>query len=201
MLQRLDTIDWAALTHAHGPATDVPRLLRAFLSADADVRGQSCAELHETIWHQGTVYPASAAAVPFLCELLSCPDNPDPGCCVSLIGAIATGTGWIQYGLRVDGEQTMRQRLAKTGRTLEASLADERAVLQAIHREVSPHLRRLLPYLKDREGLATLVAELLGNFPEHATWLVPAIDAALVDEFDEDVRKVLAESKTRLAKT
>jgi hypothetical protein len=31
MLEGLDTIDWS-LTHAHGPATDVPGLLRPLLS-------------------------------------------------------------------------------------------------------------------------------------------------------------------------
>ncbi len=94
----------------------------------------------------------------------------------------------------------MRERLEKTGRSLEESLAEEREVMQAIHRDVSPQLQNLLPYLNDGEGLATLVAELLGNFPEHASWLVPAIDASLADVSDEDVRQVLAGSKARLTK-
>jgi hypothetical protein len=42
------------------------------------------------------------------------------------------------------------------------------------------------------------MAETLGNFPEHRSWSVPAIDAALASESDEHVRKVLAESKARL---
>jgi hypothetical protein len=46
--------------------------------------------------------------------------------------------------------------------------------------------------------LAALVAQVLGNFPEHRSWLVPAIDAALASESDEYVRQVLAESKARL---
>ena len=78
MLEGLDTIDWSSLTHAHGPATDVPELLRSLLSKDADVRLQACAELHEKIWHQGTVYSASAAVVPFLFDLLTHPDIPEP---------------------------------------------------------------------------------------------------------------------------
>ena len=44
----------------------------------------------------------------------------------------------------------------------------------------------------------TLYNETLGNFPEHRSWLVTAIDAALASESDEHVRKVLAESKERL---
>ena len=31
MFQGIDDIDWSKLEHAHGPATDVPALLRALL--------------------------------------------------------------------------------------------------------------------------------------------------------------------------
>jgi hypothetical protein len=199
MLEGLDTIDWSSLTHAHGPANDVPALLRSLLSEDPDERLQACADLHETIWHQGTIYPASAAAIPFLFELLTLPGPHDPGWAASLLGCIATGEGRLQYGLRVDGEQWLRTRLAAQGRSLEEALEEERAAMKAIHREVSEGLRQLLPYLRDREGLAPLVAETLGNFPEHASWLLPAIDAALASEPDQHVRQVLAESRTRLS--
>ena len=198
MLEGLDAIDWSILTHAHGPAADVPELLRSLLSEDPDVRLQAFAELVEKIWHQGTVYPASAAAIPFLFELLTHPDVPDPGHAVAVVGCIATGECWLQYGLRVDGEQTLRMRLARQGRSFEEALEEECAVMKAIHCDVAAGLEHLLPYLGDREGLGSLVAETLGHFPEHASWLVPAIDAALASESDEHIRKVLAESKARL---
>lgn len=198
MLECLDTIDWASLTHAHGAATNVPGLLRSLLSEDGDVRMQACAELHEDIWHQGTVFPASAAAIPFLFELLTHPQDRVRGCAVSLLGCIATGEGWLQYVIRVDGEQTLRRRLARPGQSLEEALGEERAAMEAIHRGVSAGLRHLLPYLSDREGLAALVADALGNFPEHASWLVPAIDAALASESAEHVRQRLTESMVRL---
>lgn len=154
--------------------------------------------MHEKIWHQGTVYSASAAVVPLLYDLLTDPDLHDQGCVVSLLGCIATGEGWIQNGIRVAGEHTLRRRLARQGRSLEEALEEERAAMEAMHRAVSAGLRHLLPYLTDREGLAALVAQVLGNFPEHRSWLVPAIDAALASESDEYVRQVLAESKARL---
>src|SRR4051812_38388050 len=106
MLEGLDAIDWSILTHAHGPAADVPELLRSQLPQDPDVRLQACAELHETIWHQGTVYPASAAVIPFLVELLTYPGVHVLGWAASLLGCMATGEGWLEYGLRVDGEQS-----------------------------------------------------------------------------------------------
>lgn len=208
MLEGLDAIDWSSLAHAHGPATGVPELLRSLLSEDADRWMQACAELHETIWHQGTVFPASAAAIPFLFEFLThpelhdsgCPDLGSPaGCAVSLLCGIVTGEGYLQYVLRVDGEQSLRKRLAKHGRSPEKALEEERAMMEAIQREVSAGLRHLLPYLGDpAPDLRSSVADTLGQFPEHGSWLLPAIDAALASESDQHVRQVLATSKARL---
>lgn len=76
MLEGLETIDWSTLSHAYGPATDVPGLLRALSSPDHSVRRETVAELFGNIWHQGTVYSATAAAVPFLYDLLAAPDVP-----------------------------------------------------------------------------------------------------------------------------
>src|SRR3954447_21021818 len=100
MLEGLDEIDWASLTHAHGVATDLPERLRSLLSEDPEVRMEAIAHLLGTIWHQGTVYPASAAAVPFLFELLGHPDVRDKGGIVNLLGCIADGRGYLEVHSR-----------------------------------------------------------------------------------------------------
>ncbi|MGW7312380.1 hypothetical protein [Streptomyces sp. NPDC054854] len=74
MLDGIDDIDWAELEHAYGRADDVPDLLRAAGSADARVREEASDELHSSLCHQGTVYSATAAAVPFLARLVK--DGP-----------------------------------------------------------------------------------------------------------------------------
>ncbi|MFD6225709.1 hypothetical protein ACFWFZ_02310 [Streptomyces sp. NPDC060232] len=61
----LDHVQWHDLTHAYGPAADVPELIRA-LYTDDDTAEAAVHELYGNIHHQGTVYPASAPAVPFL---------------------------------------------------------------------------------------------------------------------------------------
>ena len=48
---------------------------------------------------------ATAAAVPFLYELLAAPDVQDKSGIVSLLGCIATGEGILQSALRNDGEE------------------------------------------------------------------------------------------------
>ncbi|MBY0396394.1 MAG: hypothetical protein K2X91_07990, partial [Thermoleophilia bacterium] len=180
-------------------ASDVPARLRALRSGTPDERMQACAELHETIWHQGTVYPASTAVVPFLVELLAHPDEHASGCAASLLACIATGEGWLTYALRVDGEAAVRRRLAARGRTPEDEADDERAALASIRRGTAAGLKGLLPFLCDREGLAPLVAETLGFFPEHASWLRPAVAEAFARETDPDVRRSLAGCLDRLS--
>ncbi|MET9555972.1 HEAT repeat domain-containing protein [Streptomyces sp. NPDC006645] len=69
MLDGIDDIDWSALTHAYGSAEDIPALLRAAGSADAGERATALEELVSSLCHQGSIYPATVAAVPFLARL------------------------------------------------------------------------------------------------------------------------------------
>src|SRR5689334_12790792 len=71
MLDRIEEVDWSALAHAFGPATDVPRQLQGLASPDAGEREASLEALYGNLWHQGTLYPATAAAIPFLVELVA----------------------------------------------------------------------------------------------------------------------------------
>ncbi|MEV0607888.1 hypothetical protein AB0I61_16150 [Polymorphospora rubra] len=69
MLRGLDEVDWDELFHAYGKAVDTANLLRQAASPDSDTAQEAVSELHGSIFHQGTVYPATVAAVPFLAEL------------------------------------------------------------------------------------------------------------------------------------
>lgn len=62
----LDDVPWHTLTHAYGSAEDVPELIRALYRDDQETVDEAIHELYGNIHHQGTVYPASAPAVPFL---------------------------------------------------------------------------------------------------------------------------------------
>lgn len=69
MLDGLDAVAWDELSHAYGSAHDTPGLLRQVGSPDGDVASEALADLHGSIFHQGSVYPATLMAVPFLAEL------------------------------------------------------------------------------------------------------------------------------------
>lgn len=57
--------DWRALTHAYGPADDVPGLLATAAAAGPD-DDHAWDDLWSRLCHQSSVYPASYAALPHL---------------------------------------------------------------------------------------------------------------------------------------
>ncbi len=68
----LDDSRWAELHHAYGSAADIPGLLRRLKSSSTSI-GQN--EPWFTLWsslaHQGDVYPASFAAVPYVIRVFA----------------------------------------------------------------------------------------------------------------------------------
>jgi hypothetical protein len=68
----LDSSRWSELRHAYGPAHDIPSLLRALQALPAS---SGDAEPWFTLWsalaHQGDVYDASFAAVPYVVEAMA----------------------------------------------------------------------------------------------------------------------------------
>lgn len=201
MLERLDSIDWASLNHAYGAATDVPQLLRSLLSADPKEWEQTIHELFGIIWHQGTVYTATAAAVPFLYELLTAQDVACKRDIASLLSAVAVGRGYLEvHAVGKFGERTWRSILGEEGKTLEAELEREAAEVRAVRRAVSTGLPHLIPYLRDEDPwFRRCIADALGNYPEHADVTVPALLTALESETVEKVRETMRQNLERLS--
>src|SRR5688572_2087947 len=96
MLEALPAINWSALQHAYGPATDVPDQLRKLASLDAEDRKRARWQLYGNIYHQGSVYEATSYAVPFLLEILRAPDTQEKHELLALLQAIAEGSSYLQ---------------------------------------------------------------------------------------------------------
>jgi hypothetical protein len=64
----LDDLRWASWTHAYGAAHDIPGLLRGLASRDDDRRIGALDALNGALVQRGTVYDATAAAIPFLID-------------------------------------------------------------------------------------------------------------------------------------
>ncbi|MFD0537440.1 HEAT repeat domain-containing protein [Actinomadura luteofluorescens] len=130
-LAGLDGIDWAGLDHAYGSAEDVPGLLRALSSSDEEKREAAVGELFTNIFHQGSRYGASAAAVPFLVALAADPDTPERTWPLYLASALAIGYDEAHLPSGVDitawREETARLRNsdpATEARRLDAWVAE-----------------------------------------------------------------------------
>jgi len=95
MFEGLDEIEWDKLTHAYGPASDVPGLLKDLASTEKSVRDNAIHAFFGNIWHQHTVYEATAYAVPFLIEILSGLSVEDKLRILALLAEIAVGQSYL----------------------------------------------------------------------------------------------------------
>ncbi|MFJ7526682.1 HEAT repeat domain-containing protein [Streptomyces griseus] len=138
----LDALPWASYTHAYGSAEDVPGALRALAGDDDAAAQEAQSELYGSILHQGSVYEASAHAVPFLARIAAAGirtvdallliggiaeggADPDPG---AASGSDPAGTA----GVRESDEAACRRAVVAQLPLLLASVRHEdRAVRQA----------------------------------------------------------------------
>jgi hypothetical protein len=171
MLEGLDEIDWGQLDHAYGAATNVPNCLRALASPRRNVRARALEVLHGNIWHQGTVYPATAYAVPFLVEFLREPTVQDRDQILSLLHVISQGNSYLEVHQKLDFYRQERRTAA-----FQEQLRDEVGWARKARAAVSagvPVYRELLeaPSLKLRVWSAYLLANCTDRFPEVAAVL------------------------------
>ena len=90
----LDRIPWKRLRHAYGSAEDVPGFDYArfgLLHQMGRVKNLHCILCTHSILHQGTIYEATAYAVPFLIDLAVDTRTPDRRGILGLLADIATG--------------------------------------------------------------------------------------------------------------
>lgn len=182
MLENLDTIDWKSLTHAYGEASDVPKLIRALASDHAGKREGALDALFSTIWHQGTVYPASASAVPFLIELVGSEAQEDLPAILELLAHLATGSSYLDTNVQAEERSApgFADRVAE-------ELTFVRAAKEAVARGVGVYARRL----RHREPAVRIAAAyLLGLCPDERSR--SALRAAVEDDVEPAVRAVAA---------
>ena len=121
----LDQVDWSHLRHAYGPAEDVPALLRDLASPVEETAAAAEQELWSSIVHQGTVYAATAPAVPFLARLSS--EGVRRAELVGMLGVIAQSTD--EHDLPVPGAARAAV-VAQLGLLLPLLADDDREVRQ-----------------------------------------------------------------------
>ena len=181
MLGGLDSIDWDSLQDAYGSARNVPDHLRALLSNDDAIRAKALDQLFSTVYHQGTIYSASAHVVPFLVELLEAPEVQDKPCILLLLAGIAGGRGYYEvHDPRVQRSEEMK-------------------VVAAVRRTAAPHIPALLSHLVHPEPEVRIaVAEALPFYPEHNALSSETLQRARDSESNPEVLDVFSEVLTQL---
>jgi hypothetical protein len=166
MLEGLDDINWQQLTHAYGPATVVPDLIRKLASPSPKVWEQGLEGLRSTIWHQGTVYEASAYAIPFLIELL---EHPEVQCRDQILIDLALlARGGTAYDFFFDAWDRVEQQIHN-------AVARGLPLYLSLLRESDSRVRRHVPFTLD-------------VLPECAPTVIPVVENHLLQETDPQVK-------------
>lgn len=159
-------MEWAALDHAHGPADDVPGMIRALYgeaSPETEDGESVLEELVDVLNHQGSLYPATPEAVPFLAHLAVHRD-PHRATTLELLTALAeTGATAAAAPL---GARVRRAVLAELP-TLTACLNDPDPLVRASAIRMTcvappaadPSVVRLLARLQESDASAPVRAD------------------------------------------
>lgn len=81
--------DWSQLSHAYGSAEDIPALLDRIAS---EPNAERWSNLWSALCHQGSVYSASFAALPWLADVAGSDDREQAVSALNLAGVESTGT-------------------------------------------------------------------------------------------------------------
>lgn len=163
MLEDLDSVAWDRLQHAYGTAEDVPGLLRELVQGDAAATRTAMTTLWGTVWHQGSVYEASAPTVPFLAEIAAGGEAVSEyvrAAVVLLLMDIARGHAYLDFS--APDPDLSEQLQAQQQRELEWADAARRAVGE--HLGV---VRSLLD--SDSAAIRAAAAGVAAQFPEQAS--------------------------------
>lgn len=134
-LSELDQVNWAHLEHAYGSAEDVPDQLRRIAAGDSEAFESAFGNL----WHQGTVYSATAAAVPFLIGMLEAGNTK----VLQLLGCVAQGAGYLQVHQSYD----VPEKIAELA--YQAELNAELQWVSDAHQAVAAGVEIYRTFLKD----------------------------------------------------
>ncbi|MBN6042345.1 hypothetical protein [Amycolatopsis sp. 195334CR] len=170
-LTALDAVDWSRLEHAHGPADDVPDLIRA-LAAGTGEWADTLDELYgDDLLHQGTCYSATAPGLAVLAGLVGSFAAPQR---LDLLLCLLYAAGQWGAGLLDDAEPAAAQR----------RLPQAGPWTQEVHQAIGGELPALLArWPEEPPATRYVLACLAAVYPDHGRPLAREI-GVLAREFD-----------------
>ena len=194
--EKLQQVPWAKLEHAYGSAQDTPTWLLALLSDQAEQRGEALYELWASICHQGSVYEASCAAVPFLIEILAeVPEQRKPAI-LSLLEGLAHVNWYANKNQRFLG---VKRSLHSTHSEYQwqswgeflttGNVYHDPHWMQQAHRLVGEGISSYLALLQSSDqDVVKAALDLLAGFQEQNALLIPVIAPMAFKETETSVQ-------------
>lgn len=183
-LAGLEDVAWDRLHHAYGPATDVPELLRG-LTGSRDQQSHAFYELHGNIWHQGTVYEATAHAVPFLARLALSEPPPLRDELIDLLADIVNGSSYLDVHQELMPDGLSEEERVAMGEELAHVAAARTAVLDSV-----PQLLEKVLAAPTPAGLV-LIARLAAAYPDDKDAFTAPLQSLWEEAEDVRVRAAL----------
>lgn len=97
VVEAIRAVGWPGLVHAYGAATDVEDQLIAAAVGDEATRKAAWWDLWGNIHHQGTIYEATAAAVPLIGRLAAWRSYPDRPEAISFLRQVVAAEGVVVW--------------------------------------------------------------------------------------------------------
>ncbi|MFJ9893428.1 HEAT repeat domain-containing protein [Streptomyces sp. NPDC091280] len=171
MFTGIDEVDWASLRHAYGSAADVPELLRGLAAEDPAVRAGALDGMYGAVHHQGRVYDATLACVPFLLALAAREEVAERGGLLELLISVGRDGGPGEAAVRA-GAEVFAALVGDQDRDVRRAAAEAAVLFLGPPARVSRLLRQRIAVERDDRVLLALT-EGLGLFvrwhPDHST--------------------------------
>lgn len=190
MLEALNAIDWSHVSGCYGWSEEIPSAIRGLVSEDPTERGTALGTLWMSLEHQGSVYEASALAVPFLLAILADPQTQGKRQLIHFLAHLGCrglylGHWYIDLSTRLafqyqeEGHGPISQEVIDRHRKWE----------EETHQGFRKGLDTLLPLLSDPDpAIREEIAFLLAAFPEDRSRLLPSLMAQFQAETREPVQ-------------
>lgn len=179
MLEGLNGVEWHTLTHAYGPATDMPDVIQALAADDVSLRQRALEYLNDALWQSGGVTRAAAYTVPFLIELLGAPEAREKRGIILLLARLAGGRAASESP--AGGGLPPDRWNAYDGKAQQWTSA----AMEALERGTRVYLRQL--YSADVE-VRIATPYLLSKLPTQAKFSVPPLGKRLAQSGEPRVR-------------
>jgi hypothetical protein len=162
-VEGLDSIPWHQYTHAYGTASDVPKDIRRLASADPEVREQAAWQLLGSIYHQGTLYPATSMAAPFLVCLALDKRLPDRSKVLEVLDALAESAAIDPSKIRETWEWRRKNFGERYSKPSAEMAEDEIACFLGVRRAMLAHLAAFQELVSDKDAETARLARSILN--------------------------------------